>query len=106
MMNRAERRQLEREKIKGGATPTLRLVDYMHIYSLSVMLAMDSYELDKDLVRNIMAKIEENADCMLHKYINISDVEKMCVEAYGIDFVKEVKRSNIFVNPDGTLVKG
>lgn len=105
-MNRAERRRLERERIKGGNIPSLRLVDYMHIYSLSVILAMDSFELDKDLVRQIMAKVEENADCMLHKYISISDVEKMCVESYGIDFVKEIKRSNIFVNPDGTIVKG
>ena len=105
-MNRAERRRLEKEKIKGESVPSLRLVDYMHIYSLSVILAMDSFELDKDLVRQIMAKVEENADCMLHKYISIADVEKMCIESYGINFVKELKRSNIFVNPDGTLMKG
>ena len=52
-----------------------------------------------------MDKLQENADCMLHDYISQKDVEKMCADEYGIEFVEESRKRKIFVKPDGTLLK-
>lgn len=106
MLSRQVKRQMQRKGIEFPEQSTPRLNDYMHIYTLSVALALDSFEIDRETARQIIFKIEENADCILKKYINQEDIEKMLAETYGIDFVKEIKRSNIFVNPDGTIVKG
>jgi hypothetical protein len=42
---------------------------------------------------------------MLHDYISQKDVEKMCADEYGIEFVEESRKRKIFVKPDGTLLK-
>lgn len=41
---------------------------------------------------------------MLSGHIDKRDVEIMVTEAYGIDFVEGVK-TNIYIRPDGTLLK-
>jgi hypothetical protein len=103
-MNRAERRRAEREGVQvKEATKTVD--QFIHIYTLSIMLALDSVRLPKQQVLDIMDKIQETADCMLHDYINQKDVEKMCADEYGIEFVEESRKRKIFVKPDGTLLK-
>ena len=42
---------------------------------------------------------------MLHDYINQRDVEKMCADEYGIEFVEASRKHKIYVKPDGTLLK-
>lgn len=103
-MNRAQRRQAKRLGIKGETIPTLTVDNYIHIYTLSIALALDSVEIGKEKALEIMAKIEENADCMLHNYINQDDVEKMCADVYGIEFLERVRKHKVFVNNDGSLV--
>lgn len=103
-MNRAERRRTERLGVQvKEATKTVD--QFIHLYTLSIMLALDSEELPKEQVLRIMDKLQENADCMLHDYINQRDVEKMCADSYGIEFVEESRKRKIFVKPDGTLLK-
>lgn len=104
-MNRAERRRAEKIGTKGEIVPTLTVDNYIHIYTLSIALALDSVEIGKEKALEIMGKIEENADCMLHNYINQDDVEKMCADVYGIEFLETSRKHKIFVNNDGTLVK-
>lgn len=105
-MNRAQRRQAKKLGLKEEVIPTLTVDNYIHIYTLSIALALDSVEMEKEKALEIMAKIEENADCMLHNYINQDDVEQMCKDTYGIEFLERVKKHKVYVNNDGTLVTG
>ena len=89
-MNRAEKRRNERLCVR-TETPTLD--DYIYLYTLSIAMALDSEELPKDQVLRIMDKLQETADCMQHNYINKRDVEQMCRETYGINFVDTYKKN-------------
>ena len=82
-------------------TPTLN--DYIHLYTLSFILALDSCEIEKEKVVEIMEKVYENAECMTSGHINQKDVETMCRDIYGIDFTDGVKNNIYVVN--GKLVK-
>lgn len=103
-MNRAERRRLEKQDIKGIQKRTQTVDDYIHIYTLSMVLALDSVGIEKQLAIEIMDKIVENAECMTSGHINQKDVEIMCTEQYGIDFVDRIKKHKTYVRQDGTLV--
>lgn len=103
-MNRAERRRLEKENIKGIKVETQTVDDYIHIYTLSMALALDSEEIPKEQVLRIMSKIVENAQCMASGHINQQDVEQMCLDVYGIDFIENTKKHKTYVRQDGTLV--
>ena len=105
-MNRAERRQAMKLGIKGEMAPTKTVGQFIHLYTLSMMLALDSEGVDKDLAIQILKKIEENADCMISGHINQRDVETMCSDIYGIDFVEGRYKKPVYVNPDGTLTTG
>lgn len=104
-MNRAERKRLAKFGDVNGLKPTMTANDLITIYSLSWAMALDSEEVDKELVIKLMDKVQENAQCMLSGHIDKRDVEIMVSEAYGIDFVEGVK-TNIYVRPDGSLMKG
>lgn len=102
-MNRAERRQLEKQRIKGIQTRTQTVDDYINIYTLSMVLALDSVGIEKKLAIEIMDKIIENAECMTSGHINQKDVEEMCTQEYGIDFVDSIINHKTYVRQDGTL---
>ena len=102
-MNRADRRRFAKEGIKGEVKETLSLNSFIHLYTLSFMLALDSCEIDKEKVVEIMEKVYENAECMTSGHINQKDVETMFRDVYGIDF-KEGVKNNIYV-VNGKLVK-
>ena len=102
-MNRADRRRFAKEGIKGEVKETLSLNSFIHLYTLSFMLALDSCEIEKEKVVEIMEKVYENAECMESGHINQRDVETMCRDVYGIDFTDGVKNNIYVVN--GKLVK-
>lgn len=102
-MNRADRRRFAKEGIKGEVKETLSLNSFIHLYTLSFMLALDSCEIEKEKVVEIMEKVYENAECMTSGHINQKDVETMCRDVYGIDFTDGVKNNIYVVN--GKLVK-
>lgn len=105
-MNRAERRRLQKYGNVNGKQPTKTLEDFLHLYSLSFVVALDSVNIDKNTVLEIMQKVQETADCLDKGYINQYDVETMCNEAYGINFVRDFKRNMFRVKEDGTLMGG
>ena len=84
-MNRAERRRFAKQGIEGEIKETISLNDYIHLYTLSFILALDSCEIEKDKVQEIMEKVYENAECMISGNLNQKDVEKMARETYGIE---------------------
>lgn len=103
-LSRSEKKRLikygDTEGIKG--TPTLD--DFIHIYTLSFVKALDKAEVGKEKVIEIMEQVYETSQCMIERYIDVRDVETMCRNVYGIDFVADV-RKRIFV--DGNkLIKG
>lgn len=105
-MNRAERRRAEKLGIKGEISPTKTVNEFIHLYTLSMMLALDSEGVDKDLAIKILDKIDENANCMISGHINQRDVEIMCEDIYGVQFVEGRYKKPVFVNADGTLITG
>lgn len=102
-MNRAERRRFAKQGIEGEIKETISLNDYIHLYTLSFILALDSCEIEKEKVVEIMEKVYENAECMISGHINQKDVEKMCRDTYGVEFTDGVKNNIYVVN--GKLVK-
>ena len=98
-MNRAARRRLEKYGSVSGAKPTPTLNDFIHLYTLSFILSMHSCEVEKDKLMEVVDKLYETSECMLTGHINQKDVEIMCEDVYGINFVQNVK-NRIFV--DGT----
>lgn len=70
-------------------TPTLN--DYIHLYTLSFLMALDSCELPLEKTHEIMEKVYENAECMISGHINQKDVEKMARETYGIEFIEGLR---------------
>lgn len=102
-MNRADRRRFKKYGNTTGEIATPNLNDFIHLYSLSFILALDSCEISKDKVMEIMEKVEENAECMLSGHINQTDVETMAESIYGIKFIEGI-RNNICVL-DGKLIR-
>ena len=102
-MNRADRRRFAKEGIKGEVKETLSLNSFIHLYTLSFISALDSCEIEKEKVVEIIEKVYENAECMTSGHINQRDVETMCRDVYGIDFTDGVKNNIYVVN--GKLVK-
>ena len=98
-MNRADRRRFAKEGIKGEVKETLSLNSFIHLYTLSFMLALDSCEIEKEKVVEIMEKVYENAECMISGNLNQKDVEKMARETYGIEFVEGL-RTRLYVVGD------
>lgn len=98
-LSKAEKKRLIKYGDTQGpkATPTLN--DFIHTYTLSFVMALDKAELGKEKVLEIMEQVYETSQCMLEGYINIRDVETMCRNVYGIDFVSDV-RKNIYVIGD------
>ena len=90
-MNRAERRRFAKQGIEGEIKETISLNDYIHLYTLSFILALDSCEIEKDKVQEIMEKVYENAECMISGNLNQKDVEKMARETYGIEFIEGLR---------------
>lgn len=102
-MNRADRRRLQKYGDINGQQATLRLDDYIHLYTLSFILALDSCELPKEKVTEVMEKLYETIECMISGHINKDDVENMAHEVYGIDFAQSVKQ-RLYVK-DAEIVK-
>ena len=102
-MNRADRRRFAKEGIKGEVKETLSLNSFIHLYTLSFMLALDSCEIEKEKVVEIMEKVYENAECMTSGNINQRDVESICRDIYDIDCTDCVKNNIYVVN--GKLLK-
>ena len=96
-MNRADRRRYKKYGNYIGEVPTPSLNDFVHLYSLSFILSMHSCEIDKDKLVEVMEKVYETSECMLSGHINQTDVETMCRDIYGIDFVENSK-NRIFVD--------
>ena len=94
---RADRRRLKKHGNLVGKTPTPSLNDFVHLYTLSFILSMHSCEIDKDKLVEVMEKVYETSECMLSGHINQTDVEIMCRDIYGIDFVANSK-NRIFVD--------
>lgn len=96
---RADRRRLKKHGNVIGKAPTPSLNDFVHLYTLSFILSMDSCEIPKDKVVEVMEKVYETSECMLSGHINQTDVEIMARDVYGIDFDRQVK-DRIYVNGD------
>ena len=96
-MSRSEKKRLIKYGDTQGPKSTPTLNDFIHIYTLSYVMALDKAEIGKEKVLEIMEQVYETSQCMLEGYINIRDVETMCRDVYGIDFVADV-RKRIYVN--------
>lgn len=96
-MSRSEKKRFIKYGDTQGPKTTPTLDDFIHIYTLSFVMSLDKVELEKEKVLEIMENVYETSQCMLEGYINIRDVETMCRNVYGIDFVSNV-RKRIFVD--------
>lgn len=94
---RADRRRLKKHGNVIGKAPTPSLNDFVHLYTLSFILSMHSCEVEKEKLLEVMEKVYETSECMLSGHINQTDVEIMCRDIYGIDFVANSK-NRIFVD--------
>lgn len=95
--NRAEAKRFAKYGDKNGKTATPNLNTFIHIYTLSFILSMDSCNVGKEKVLEVMEKLYETAECMISGHINQRDVENMARDVYGIDFNVDVK-NRIYVN--------
>ena len=98
-LSKAEKKRLIKYGDTQGPKTTPTLNDFIHTYTMSFVMALDKAELGKEKVLEIMEQVYETSQCMLEGYINIRDVETMCRNVYGIDFVSDV-RKNIYVIGD------
>lgn len=98
-MNRAERRRLQKFGINGEPQPTTSLNEFIHVYTLSMILALDSCDTPKEKALEIMSKVYENAECMISGHINQRDIETMAKDTYGIEFI-EGHKNRLFVVGD------
>lgn len=95
--NRAEAKRFIKYGDKNGKSPTPNLNTFIHLYTLSFILSMDSCDVGKEKVLEVMEKLYETAECMISGHINQRDVENMARDVYGIDFNMDVK-NRIYVN--------
>lgn len=105
-MGRAERRRLKKYGCVEGAKPTKTIDDFLYLYNLSFVVALDSENIDRETAARIIKKVYETADCLDKGYINQADVEKMCDEAYGLVFIKEYKKNAYRVANNGAIIGG
>ena len=94
---RAERRRLKKHGNVIGKAPTPSLNDFVHLYTLSFILSMDSCEVPKEKLLEIMEKVYETSQCMLEGYINKTDVEIMA-RALKEMFARKLTRMTIASN--------
>lgn len=102
-MNRAEKKRLAKYGDVNGIKATPTVGDYVHKCTLSFVKALDDSGFDKDYVHKILARVEQNADCMIHNYINQKDIEIMCREL-GQEFIEYINKNFVYKRPDGTVV--
>ena len=98
-MNRADRRRLKKFGNVNGPEETTSLNDFIHLYTLSMILSWDTCDVAKEKALEIMEKVYENAECMISGHINQADIETMAAETYGIEFV-EGSRNRLYVVGD------
>lgn len=98
-ISRSEKKRLIKYGDTQGIKSTPTLNDFIHIYTLSYVMALDKAEVGKEKVLEIMEQVYETSQCILEGYINVRDVETMCRDVYGIDFVADV-RKRVYVNGD------
>lgn len=101
--NRAEAKRFKKYGDKNGKAPTPNLNTFIHLYTLSFILSMDSCDVGKEKVLEVMEKLYETAECMISGHINQRDVENMAESIYGIKFAEGVKNNIYVVN--GELIK-
>lgn len=102
-MSRAERKRLAKYGDTNGIKPTPTVGNYVHKCTLSFVKSLDETGFDKENVHKMIIKVEENADCMLHNYINQKDVEIMCREL-GQEFIDYINKNFVYKKADGTVV--
>ena len=102
-MNRAEKRRLAKQGIKGEIEETMTLDNYIDLYTLSFLMAMDSCDIDKEKIHEVIAKVFETMECFISGNLNKKDVLVMAREEFGIELVDNVKNKIYVVN--GKLVK-
>lgn len=90
-MNRAERRRLQKHGDVNGLAPTITTGDYLHYYTLSICDALYCEGIDRDIIRKVFDKIKITMDCLRSGHIDVHDLETMCYEEVGINFIKSLK---------------
>ena len=105
-MNRAEKRRLKKYGTLEDIKPTKTLDDFIAIYGLAFVLGMDSEDIPKETVIKVVEKAWETAECMRTGHVSISDIEKMCEDAYGINLVAKKFKNVPRVADDGTIIGG
>lgn len=87
-MNRAERRRLKKHGCTNGLKPTLTTDHYIHYYSLALADALYCEGIESNKIIEIFKKIENTVDCLASGHINAQDLETMCMDEIGINFVR------------------
>ena len=90
-VNRAEAKRFKKHGNKNGKITTPDLNTFIKLYTLSFILSMDSCDVGKEKVLEVVEKVYETSECLLSGHINQRDVENMARDVYGIDFDDAVK---------------
>lgn len=92
-MNRSEKRRLAKYGTVNGPVETLTNDDVIYYYSLAFAGALYSEcDMNGDEIAKVFKKAYFTADCLKSRHISLADLETMCEEELGIEFIRKIKR--------------
>ena len=91
-MNRSERRRAAKHGTVQGAQPTMTFDKFVYYFSLAMADALHcEYNMNGEEVAKLFKKANMTAECLKEDYIRLRDIETMCLEELGIEFVESMK---------------
>ena len=88
-MNRSERRRMI--KGKENVRPTLMFDDYAYYYNLAMADALYcELGMSSEQIQAVFIKVNETTKCLKSGNLNADDLQYMCKEELGIEFLKSV----------------
>ena len=92
-MNRTERRRMAKHGTIQGALPTMTMDKFVYYFSLAMADALHcEYDMDGDEITKLFEKVNTTTECLSTDYISLLDIETMCKDELGIEFVEKLKR--------------
>lgn len=92
-MARAERRRMKKYGTPYGRLPTLTFDKYVYYFDLALVDALYcTYNMNTEQIVEVFEKVRTTIDCLMTDYITLRDIETMCIDEVGIEFVEKIRK--------------
>ena len=96
-LNRAERKRLKKYGDINGIKPIMTFEKYVYYFNLALADALFcETNMNAEQIREVFKKANTTFECMESGNLNADDLQKMCLEELGINFVRTCTKNDIY----------